>query len=248
KGEAMVEVAQREFLIKREFLDDLERLSTEEASGHLHKALLILHSPIDEIVGIDNAAGIYDRAKHPKSFVSLDDADHLLSRESDARYAAHTIATWAERYLDRASAGVDPQETAVRLDGRGFQADVLTGGHRLTADEPVSVGGTDEGPAPYDFLLSSLGTCTAMTLRMYADHKKWAMDSVEVRLRHSKVDAKDCVDCESSEGKVDVIERELLFEGDLSADQKARMVEIADKCPVHRTLESETLVRTQLKS
>ncbi|MEM1442074.1 MAG: bifunctional alpha/beta hydrolase/OsmC family protein [Verrucomicrobiota bacterium] len=248
KGQASVEVARREFLIQREFVEDLERISTEEASGHLGKALLILHSPIDEIVGIENAAGIYSQAKHPKSFVSLDNADHLLTKESDARYAARTIAMWAERYLETTPKQEDPEETVVRLDGRGFRADVLTGGHRLVADEPVSVGGTDQGPAPYDFLLSSLGACTAMTLRMYADHKKWPLDAVEVRLRHEKVPAEDCAGCETSEGKVDVIERELILEGDLSVEEKTRISEIADKCPVHRSLESEIHVQTVLKS
>ncbi|MEM7601233.1 MAG: bifunctional alpha/beta hydrolase/OsmC family protein [Verrucomicrobiota bacterium] len=248
KGEAKVELARREFLIQKEFVDDLERVSMEDATGDLGKALLILHSPVDEIVGIENAAGIYTRAKHPKSFVSLDDADHLLTRESDARYAARTIATWAERYLEASDDASDPDETVVRLDGKGFLSDVLTGGHRLTADEPISVGGTDQGPAPYDLLMSSLGACTAMTLRMYADHKKWPLESVEVRLRHWKVEAKDCADCDSEKGKVDVIERELILEGELSVDQRARIAEIADKCPVHRSLESEINVRTHLKS
>lgn len=240
KGEATVELAKRDFLIKREFVEDLEKLSTEDATEQLGKALLILHSPVDEIVGIDNAAGIYMRAKHPKSFVSLDDADHLLTKESDARYAARTISTWAERYLEPAEAEDDIDETVVRLDGRGFLTDVLTGGHRLIADEPVSVGGTDQGPAPYDFLMSSLGACTAMTLRMYADHKKLPLEAVEVRLRHEKIDAKG--------EKVDLITRELILEGDLTAEQRARMVEIADKCPVHRSLESEIKVRTRLQS
>lgn len=247
-GEAKVELAKREFLIKKEFVDDLERVSMEDATGELGKALLILHSPVDEIVGIDNAAGIYMRAKHPKSFVSLDKADHLLTQEADARYAAQTVATWAERYLEPSDDAVDPDETVVRLDGRGFLTDVLSGGHRLTADEPTSVGGTDQGPAPYDLLMSSLGACTAMTLRMYADHKKWPLDAVEVRLRHEKIEAKDCADCSVEEGKVDVIERELILEGDLSVDQKTRIAEIADKCPVHRSLESEIKVRTRLQS
>ncbi|MEM6279765.1 MAG: bifunctional alpha/beta hydrolase/OsmC family protein [Verrucomicrobiota bacterium] len=248
RGEATVELAKREFLIKREFVDDLERVSMFDATGSLGRALLILHSPVDEIVGIENAAGIYTEAKHPKSFVSLDRADHLLTRESDARYAARTIAAWAERYLEPAGPLEEPDGTVVRLEGKGFRADVLSGGHRLIADEPESVGGTDEGPAPYDLLLSSLGACTAMTLRMYADHKKWPLEAVEVRLRHEKVPAKDCADCETSEGKVDVIHRELILEGNLSVEQKTRMAEIADKCPVHRSLESEIHVRTLLSS
>tara|TARA_R110002096_G_scaffold24760_8_gene77956 strand:- start:2575 stop:3795 length:1221 start_codon:yes stop_codon:yes gene_type:complete len=248
QGHAKVSLAKRDFLIKQELIDDLEKTSMEEATAKLRKPLLILHSPVDEIVGIENAGRIYDRARHPKSFVSLDRADHLLSRDQDSRYAARMIAAWAERYLEIGPTDdVDPEETLVRLEGNGFRADVLTAGHHLVADEPVSVGGTDEGPSPYDLLLSGLGACTAMTLRMYANHKKWPLKAVEVRLRHGKIHAKDCDDCESREGKVDVIERELVLEGNLSEAQKARMTEIADKCPVHRTLESEVKVRTVLK-
>jgi putative redox protein len=237
-GSATVSIAHRDFLIKKDFVDDLETVSMEDATVNMGKALLILHAPKDEIVGIDNAGRIYERAKHPKSFLSLDDADHLLSREKDSLYAARTIAAWSERYLDPDPVEQETEETVVRLDGKGFRSDVLTGGHRLVADEPVSVGGTDEGPAPYDLLMSSLGACTAMTLRMYADHKKLPLRAVEVRLRHEKV--------EGSDGKVDVVTRSLLLEGNLTEEQRLRMSEIADRCPVHRTLKGEIRVETRL--
>ncbi|MDF1849696.1 MAG: bifunctional alpha/beta hydrolase/OsmC family protein [Verrucomicrobiales bacterium] len=245
KGEATVSLARREFLIRQEFVDDLEKVSTEDAAGKLREALLILHSPVDEIVGIDNAGRIYDRAKHPKSFVSLDDADHLLTREADAHYAARTIAAWAERYLTPETTDAEHGDTVVRLHGKGFRADVWTGGHRLVADEPASIGGTDAGPAPYDFLLSSLGTCTAMTLRMYADHKKWPLQSVEVRLRHDK---RDETDEAGKKVRKDTIEREILVEGNLDEEQRNRLLEIADKCPVHRSLESKVEVSSKLVS
>lgn len=244
RGKATVSLAKRDFLIRKEFVEDLEKVSTEDATGRLRKALLILHSPVDEIVGIDNAARIYDRAKHPKSFLSLDDADHLLTREKDSRYAARAIAAWAERYLEPDPLASETDETIVRLHGKGFRADVLSGGHRLVADEPVSLGGTDEGPAPYDFLLASLGSCTAMTLRMYADRKKWPLRSIAVRLRHEKeiLERED-----GTKVPRDRIHRVLELDGDLSGEQRTRLLEIADKCPVHRSLESVVEIRTRLE-
>ncbi len=248
KGEAKVTLANRNFLIKQEFVDDLEAVSMEEAAGRIQQALLILHSPIDEVVGIQNAAHIYERAIHPKSFISLDTADHLLSQEADSRYAGQAIAAWAERYLEPKPAALADDDTLVRLDGKGFRCDILAAGHSLIADEPESVGGTNLGPSPYDYLLAGLGACTAMTLRIYADHKKLPLESVEVRLRHQKIHAKDCEDCETNVGKVDEIERILTLNGRLTEEQRARMLEIADKCPVHRTLEAEIKVRTKLEN
>jgi uncharacterized OsmC-like protein len=247
-GEATVSLAKRNFLIKQSFVDDLEKVSTGEATGEIGKALLILHSPVDELVGIENASEIYSRAKHPRSFVTLDDADHLLTRERDSKYAARTIAAWSERYLEIEDPEEDPDITIVRLDGPGFQTDVLAGGHRLVADEPIDVGSTDLGPALYDFLMASLGTCTAMTLRMYADSKKWPLKAVEVHSQHQRIDAEDCDECETEDGEIHMIHRELVLEGDLTEEQRDRITEIADKCPVHRTLESEILVRTHLKN
>jgi putative redox protein len=206
-------------------------------------------------VGIDNATRIFTAAKHPKSFVSLDDADHLLSRKPDALYAAQVLAAWAARYIDapRPDPTPDlgpepmPEGVVVQETGAGRYANrVVAGAHRMLADEPAEMGGTNTGPSPYDWLLGGLGACTSMTIRMYAERKGWPLDRVTVRLTHSKIHAEDCEDCETKSGKIDLIEREVHLVGALDDAQRQRLLEIADKCPVHRTLESENVIRTRL--
>jgi putative redox protein len=248
-GEVEVALGGRPFRIRREFLDDVAEHKLTEQVARLRKALLIFHSPTDDTVGIENASHIFTAAKHPKSFVSLAGADHLLSKRSDAAYVGSVLAAWAERYLEAAPAAdanaAAPRQVTVSETGNGkFQQAITVGPHHLIADEPVAAGGLDSGPAPYDFLLAGLGACTAMTLRMYADHKKLPLERVSVALSHSKVHAQDCAECETKEGKVDRIERVLTLTGALSDEQRARLVEIADKCPVHRTLSSEINIRT----
>jgi putative redox protein len=249
RGEVEVALAGRPFRIRRSFLEDVAQQTLEEHIKTLRKALLVFHSPTDEMVGIDNASRIFAAAKHPKSFVSLSGADHLLRRRSDSAYVANVIHAWAERYLDMApaqpaSAG-EPNLVTVRETRQGkFQQQITVGQHVLLADEPVDVGGLDSGPGPYDLLLAGLGACTSMTLRLYADHKHLPLERVTVRLKHSKIHAADCEDCETKEGKIDRIERSIAIEGNLDDSQRARLLEIADKCPVHRTLESETDIRT----
>lgn len=253
-GEAIVNLAGRQFRIKKQFLDDLQDKNMREHIRSLKRPLLIFHSPIDNTVGIANAGTIFDSALHPKSFVSLDKADHLLSREEDSRYAGTVISAWARKYIDlgdhqqQISLAGEDGVVVVQTGREGYYTEVNAGGHPLVVDEPVSYGGTDLGPSPYQLLSASLGSCTTLTLRMYADRKKWPLESVTVRLKHEKIHAKDCEDCQSSDGKVDVIERELELEGDLSADQRQRLLEIADRCPVHRTLHSEIKVRTRLRN
>ena len=250
QGEVEVTLGGRKFKVRRAFLDDIAEQMLTTRIGALHKALLIFHSPTDEIVGIDNASHIFLAAKHPKSFISLAGADHLISRPSDAAYVAGVIAAWAERYLDMAPDQVldpDTQEgtVLVRETGEGkFQQEIVSGAHRLLADEPLKAGGLDSGPGPYDLLLAALGACTSMTVRLYADLKQIPLSRTVVRLRHQKIYAKDCAECETKEGKIDHIDRAITFEGDLTAEQRARLIEIADKCPVHRTLESEINIRT----
>lgn len=248
-GEREVSLGGRRFRIGREFLDDIETHKQAERIAKLHKALLIFHSPTDEVVGIDNATAIFVAAKHPKSFVSLAGADHLLSRKEDAAYVANVIAAWAERYLDipvpEETLSAEPGGVTVTETGQGkFQQTVRAGRHTFIADEPVAQGGLDSGPNPYDLVLAGLGACTSMTLRLYADHKGLPLKRVSVALKHSRVHAADCETCETKEGKVDRIDRVLTLTGNLDAEQRARLIEIADKCPVHRTLTSEIDIRT----
>ena len=211
--------------------------------------MLIFHSPTDEVVAIDNASRIFAAAKHPKSFVSLAGADHLLSRRSDAAYVANVIRAWAERYLDMpqlaTEAPHDPNAVVVRETGQGrFQQTIAVRAHRFLADEPVEVGGLDSGPGPYDLVLAGLGACTSMTLRLYAERKALPLERVTVELSHSRIHAADCEDCETKEGMIDRIERAIVLRGPLDAEQRRRLLEIADKCPVHRTLTSEIDIRT----
>ena len=248
-GEAEVNLGGRPFRIKSQFLDDLHVHDLPAALGSLRKALLVMHAPLDSIVEIDNASTLFAAAKHPKSFVSLDDADHLLTRERDSRYAGDVLAAWASRYLANEAPDdleAAPNEVVSRTYAGGFVTDVRAGSHPLVADEPVAVGGTDLGPTPYDLLSAALATCTTMTLKMYANHKNLPLKAAIVRVKHDKVHAKDCEDCESESGKIDEFRRNIVLDGDLSQQQRQRMLEIADRCPVHRTLHGEIKVRSVL--
>lgn len=246
-GQAVVNLAGRQFTIKKQFLDDLEASRMQASIRTLKRALVIFHSPIDNTVGIENAAEIFKTAKHPKSFISLDQADHLLTNEGDARYVGEMIAAWVRRFLPAEAADKSEVEGVVVHTGRErFRTEIITGHHRLLADEPESAGGTDTGPTPYDLLAAALGACTSITLRMYADHKKWPLEAVAVRLQHQKIHADDCENCETKTGKIDTITRRLVLHGDLNAEQRQRLLEIADRCPVHRTLHAEVKVDTHL--
>jgi uncharacterized OsmC-like protein/pimeloyl-ACP methyl ester carboxylesterase len=251
-GKVEVSLAGRSFQISREFLDDIAEQGLMARATNLHKALLIMHAPADETVGIDNASRIFMAAKHPKSFVSLAGADHLLSQRRDAAYVADVIAAWSARYLDPIVAdkseelGEAPRNVLVReTRSSKFQQAISIGPHRLTADEPVAAGGEDTGPGPYDFVLAGLGACTAMTMRLYADRKALPLERVSVTLKHSKVYAQDCAECETRTGKLDQIDRVIAIEGNLDAEQRNKLMEIADKCPVHRTLTSEIHIVTR---
>jgi uncharacterized OsmC-like protein/alpha-beta hydrolase superfamily lysophospholipase len=247
RGEIEVALRGRTFRIGRAFVDDIAEQRLHEKVTQLRKALLIFHSPTDEVVGIENATRIFEAAKHPKSFVSLAGADHLLSRPSDASYVGKVIAAWVERYLDLPEPKVATDNNVVVSETRHgrFQQEITVRQHRLLADEPVSAGGLDSGPNPYDLLLAALGACTSMTLRLYAERKSLPLDRVSVRLAHSKVYATDCESCETKEGMLDRIEVAIGLEGPLDADQKQRILEIADRCPVHRTLTSEIRIVTR---
>lgn len=253
-GVVKVDIGGRPFNVSRQFLEDIEDQAQAEKLHHLRKALLIFHSPLDNIVGINNATNIFVAAKHPKSFISLDKADHLLSRKEDSQYVAEVIASWARRYIPELSQNMpktrlepDAGETlVVGAPPAKFLQYVESNGHSLFADEPLSYGGTNRGPSPYDLLLSSLGACTSMTIKMYADRKKWPLENVAVKLQHKKIHAEDCADCETTDGKIDVMTREIELTGDLSDEQKNRLMEIADRCPVHKTLHSEVKIETSM--
>ncbi len=250
KGEADVDLGGRSFRIRREFLDDLEGQPQKDAIAGLRRALLVMHSPLDDTVPIDNATGIFVAAKHPKSFVSLDTADHLLTRRDDARYAASVLAAWADRFVPladphRIEGSAGEVVVAETREGRFTQA-ISAAGHALRADEPESAGGLGSAPGPYDLLLAGLGACTSMTIRMYADLKKLPLERVTVRLKHDKIHASDCADCETTDGRVDRIERVVELEGALDEAQRAKLLEIAGKCPVHRTLHAEVTIPTRL--
>jgi uncharacterized OsmC-like protein/pimeloyl-ACP methyl ester carboxylesterase len=251
-GKVEVQLAGRPFEIKREFLDDVAEHSLMSHVAKLHKALLVMHSPTDDTVGIENATNIFLAAKHPKSFVSLSGADHLLSAKRDSAYVADVIAAWVERYVEPAAAAPvavaadGPRNVVVReTRASKFQQTVTSGPHQMLADEPVAAGGADTGPGPYDLLLSALGACTSMTMRMYADRKSLPVERITVTLKHNKIHAEDCAECETKEGLIDQIDRVIAIEGVLDADQRKRLMEIADKCPVHRTLTSEVRILTR---
>lgn len=236
KGEAEINIGGRPFKMKKQFLEDLEDKTDFESIKNLRKALLILHAPQDTIVGVENAQEIYVNAMHPKSFISLDGANHLLTSEPDAKYTGMMIANWSNRYITVNEPEEAPEgEVWARLGEEGFTTELIAGRHQLVGDEPASVGGHDMGPTPYGYLLSALGACTAMTLRMYADFKKINLEEVEVKLTHDKVHKKDGESAESS-AKIDQIKINIKLEGDLSPEQRSRLIEIAERCPVHRTI------------
>ncbi|MTI41374.1 bifunctional alpha/beta hydrolase/OsmC family protein [Fulvivirga lutimaris] len=248
EGEATVDIGGRAFKIKKQLIEDLEEASSEERISQLNKSLLIFHSPQDQVVDISNAKEIYLVARHPKSFISLDKADHLLSNKLDSTYVGNTIAAWAERYVEEEDADeLNTDLQAVVMTGeQGYTTEIKAAGHSLIADEPESVGGLNLGPNPYDLLVSSLGACTSMTLRMYADRKNIDLKEVKVHLKHDKVHSSDCESCETKPVLIDQIERYIELSGNLTEEEKAKLLEIADKCPVHRTLHNEIVVKTSL--
>lgn len=254
QGEAEVALAGRTFRIKKQFLDDLEGQNLLDRVSAMKKPLLLLHAPLDETVGIDNATELFKAAKHPKSFISLDDADHLLTRPADAQYAASVIAAWASRFIEAEPEDPEhkqgPDALAMETGAGKFQNYLVSGPHRLFADEPVEFGGFDSGPSPYDFLAIALAACTSMTLRMYADRKQIDLPRVRVAVSHSKVHAKDCAECTDEQraqpGKIDRFERRISVEGETTPELKAKLLDIANRCPVHRTLQSGAAIASAL--
>lgn len=257
KGEAEVTLAGREFKIRQQFIDDIRSHNLGEALAKLDAALMVMHTPEDEIVDFENAEMIYKDAAQPKAFIPLSGTDHLLTDKKDAAFVAGMIYEWAVRYAGVAQAKPDPDkkvgnhggaEVTVSETGEGkFTGLARAGQHQFPVDEPEDVGGDDTGMSPYEILLSALGACTNMTLRMYAERKKWKLGRVSTELSHEKIDPEDCPDCTLAEGmkKADKITRRITIEGDLDDEQRARLIEIANKCPVHRTIKSIPLIETE---
>lgn len=251
-GVAEVKLAGRKVTIKRQFLEDLHTQRLDSHIKELNRPLLVMHSPRDNTVAIDNATKIFLAAKHPKSFISLDDADHLLLNKQDSIYVGRMIAAWSHRYLELPAAK-PPAESAsdnrvtTSTKAQGFFTELFTKGHAMIADEPQAYGGTGRGPSPYDYLLAALGACTGMTLQMYARHKKIPLEKTIVYLSHQKMHAEDCAHCETEDGKIDRMEREIELIGALNNAQRQRLLEIAERCPVHRTLHSEVDIISKLK-
>jgi uncharacterized OsmC-like protein/esterase/lipase len=254
EGQAIVSLAGRPFTISAAFVDDLSDHHLTETVRSLDAALLFLHAPMDDTVGVDNARRLFDAARHPKEFVSLADADHLLRDEADASYVAVVIASWAGRYLPAARSVAAPARsprpsaayddaTSARTDA-GLTTEVSTRGFRLVADEPSSVGGGEEGPTPYDYLAAALASCTSMTLRMYADRKGWPLEAVTTEVRYDRVHAEDCATCEHTEGRIERFTRTVTLHGDLDPATRTRLLDIAARCPVHRTLSGQIEVHT----
>ncbi len=248
-GEQEVSLGGRRFLIRKQFLDDIAGHRLSDRINQLNRALLILHSPQDKTVNIEHARTIYESAAHPKSFISLDGSNHLLTRKQDAEFVASLVSAWVKHYLapidEDTRSDQEPRTVLVSEVGQdGFAQDISIGPHYLRGDEPASYGGADIGPSPYDLLLASLGACTSMTLRMYARHKQLPLEHVRVELSHRKIHASDCSSCETKTGKIDHIDRRIRIDGKLDDAQRKRLLEIADRCPVHQTLHSEVVVNT----
>ena len=251
EGEAEVSLGGRKFKIKKQFLDDVRNADSSNAIAHLRKPLLVLHSPLDRVVSINDAEKIYTAAKHPKSFVSLDKADHLLSNKADAEYVAAVISQWASRYIEgemqaRGQNEIEQGLLEVAEYNQKFTRIVRSDTHEWLADEPTRVGGEDLGPDPYEHLLAALGTCTSMTIRMYANRKKLQLEDVKVKLSHSRDHVTDCEGCEDQPKKIETLDREISFKGDLSQAEREKLMEIADKCPVHKTLMGEVSITSRM--
>lgn len=251
EGEAEVLLAGRPFTIKEQFIEDICGKKLTDAVGNLKKALLVMHAPLDETVELENAAKLFQMAKHPKSFITLDSADHLLSRTEDAEYAAEMISAWVQRYIDVTLLPklMDAPEGITRVseaDANSFTQDISAAGHHLIADEPASYGGSYLGPTPYQLVAAGLGACTSMTIRMYARQKQLPLEHLQVDVSHNKVHAEDCESCGQNGGKLDRFERRITLTGDLTDEQRTRLLEIANRCPVHRTLEGKIEIKTEL--
>ncbi len=249
-GYANIKIGGRSFKIKKQFITDLETNQNSSVLKDIKKSLLIMHSPQDEIVSINHAEELYKAAWHPKSFVSLDGANHMLSSKEDSHYVGSVISAWASKYLKEEELPEleTDHEVMANLGATGYTTQIIAGNHHLLADEPIKVGGSDLGPNPYELVSSGLAACTSMTIHMYARRKEWKVENVETHVSYSKKHAEDCENCENDKAKIDHFEREVSIKGDLDEKQLKRLMQIADKCPVHKTLSSQAKITTKLRN
>ncbi len=249
-GEATFEIAGRQFTIKKHFLEDIHSKDLPKILKDLRKPILVFHSPQDKVVEVRNAREIYKAAHHPKSFISLDGANHLLTNKEDSFYVGKVISSWAHRYVnaneEKEELSTD-KSVVVRVGREKYTTEIVARNHSILVDEPKKYGGKDAGMSPYELLLASLGSCTAITLRMYADRKKWNLREVKVHLEHFKQHATDSDSCEETPTKIDKFVREIKLKGDLTEEQKQRLIQIANRCPVHKTLENKIEIETVLR-
>jgi putative redox protein len=251
EGKAKVNIGGRSFTIGQSFIDDLDDHKPEKAAKDLRKALLIMHSPQDNVVSIENAAKIYQAAMHPKSFISLDGADHLMQEESDSIYAGSMIAHWVRKYLVSEIAEDEERlesdfKVAVQTSNESLSTEIKAGKHHLVADEPKDVGGDDSGPSPYDLLSAALGACTSMTVQMYAKQKEWDLEEATVHINHEKKHNEDALKKGKKSAKLDHFTRKVELKGNLTQEQRERLLEIANRCPVKRTLSSDIQINSEL--
>jgi uncharacterized OsmC-like protein/alpha/beta superfamily hydrolase len=244
EGQATMMIGGREVTIKKQFIEDVKSLSMQDLLRDLHKPILIMHSPSDSVVAINNAAEIYTSANHPKSFVSIDGADHLVKKQKDAEYVSSIIASWATRYLEPKATAQSESQVDAWLNNDKFTTEVVARNHSLIVDEPLGAGGNDLGPTPYELLSAALATCTAMTLKMYAERKKWELGGLKVMVAHGRNHAEDCKQCEDDSKLLENFKRTIVFDDAVDAEQQKRLLQIADRCPVHKTLSSKSKIDT----
>ncbi|MBR9846350.1 MAG: OsmC family protein [Algicola sp.] len=251
QGLMKVNIGGRPFHIDEDFVSDFDKTDLPSIVKNLRKPLLIMHSPIDTIVGIKNAEQLYLHAHHPKSFISLDDADHLLSNSEDSSYVGNVIGAWVERYFEskeNTMLNTEGEQLVAHLNLKedNFTTKIQTAKHNFIADEPTTIGGDDFGPSPYDFLSAGLAACTVMTLKLYAERKQWDLQEVYAYITYSKKHSEDLMLDLEKPSRIDHLLKKLVFVGDLDSSQKQKLKEIASKCPVHKTLITDTIIETEI--
>ncbi len=249
-GNSTIHIGGAPFRISQEFWEEIVQKPIKGVLKGMKKSLLLMHSPQDEVVGVENSLELFDQAEHPKSFISLEGADHLISDLKDSEYIGEVVAAWSKRFVpfqeDIAQYDTKGNHVFVRLSGEGFATEIKTPNHHLISDEPLEVGGTNLGPNPYDLLMAALGSCTAMTLKLYAARKKWPLTEVSVYLNHNKIHLEDSKHSGEPGAKVSHFTRIIELEGDLDQEQRHRLLEISNRCPVHKTLQEEIVIQTLL--